>query len=102
MPKHTYREQMTIANGTQDAVLEGREAARAFEQATDITILCPATLPETVTVLVAQREDPQASDYKTVTLAGTVTPVALGAGFAVPMPSTLVAEAMKLHAGAAV
>ena len=97
MARHTHVETLTILNGTQVVELKGNQAKKVFGQATSITIFAPATLPETVTVLIAGVKAPASTDYTNV----GASAVTIAAGMSYTLPTTAFA-ALKLSAGAAV
>lgn len=101
MAKHAYVYTLTIKNGQQDAMLEGGDGVKAISQATDITIYCPTTMPETVTVQVSPNEDSSESSYGYHNLYASGADVTLVAGKAITLPD-VAARALNLHAGSAV
>jgi hypothetical protein len=74
-------------------------ASRDFRDADSITIWGPDTLPESVTVHVADNEAPAASDYAALSRGGADVTIPANKAITVELPSF---RAMKLVAGAAV
>lgn len=102
MARHQHRITLTIANGqTLSNELKGTEGKVALGTLTDATIFAPATLPETVTVLVAPTDVPAGGDYLALQVAGA--DVTVPANKAKQVASGLGgAKALRLSAGVGV
>lgn len=95
MPRHGVTIPLTIPNGTKTVEFKGNQAKIALGAMTQATLYCPGTLPETVTVKIAQKDDPAAGDYETLYNGADVVAVAAKA---VALPD-FTAEALELSSG---